>query len=157
MTRTTTREAGFAECAQVDIDDLLRSHGLRPTKARRLLLAHLKSTTRHPSAEEITDQLRRDGVGIGVATVYQNLSRLVDAGLLIRLSGSNGCSRYDADVSSHDHAVCERCGRVADFDPGPRVRNALEEVSPCETGLGEWSLTRTSVEMLGICPECRAS
>ena len=139
-----------------DITALLRARGLRPTKARIQLLTHLLGTTAHPSAEQITASLRTEGVGVGVATVYQNLNRLVDIGLVRRLSGSDGRSRFDADMSAHDHAVCDSCGRIADLGLEPGVRRALERATADEKDLGTWLLTRTSVEVHGLCPECRA-
>ncbi|MBE0417221.1 MAG: transcriptional repressor [Coriobacteriia bacterium] len=145
-----------AECERDDVTVLLRSRGLRPTKARCRLLAHLLSTKLHPSAEEITGSLRGEGMEVGVATVYQNLNRLVDAGLVRRLSGSDGRSRFDADISAHDHAVCESCGRITDLELEPGVKRALDRATAGEKDLGQWLLTRTSVEVRGLCPECRA-
>ncbi|MDF1542811.1 MAG: Fur family transcriptional regulator [Anaerosomatales bacterium] len=139
-----------------DITVLLRAHGLRPTNARVQLLAHLFGTTAHPSAEQITASLREVGVGVGVATVYQNLNRLVDAGLVRRMSGSDGRSRFDADMSAHDHAVCDSCGRIADVDLEPGVRRALDRATAGDRHLDTWLLTRTAVEVHGLCPECRA-
>jgi len=135
---------------------LLHSRGLRTTKARVQLLTHLLGTTAHPSAEQITAGLREAGVEVGVATVYQNLNRLVDAGLVRRMSGSDGRSRFDADMSPHDHAVCESCGRIADVDLEPGVRRALDRATAGDRHLETWLLTRTAVEVHGLCPECRA-
>lgn len=138
-----------------DVTALLRARGLRPTKARCCLLEHLLSTKQHPSAEEITASLRGEGIEVGVATVYQNLNRLVEAGLVRRLSGNDGRSRFDADMSSHDHAVCESCGRIADLDLEPGVKRALDRATAGERDLDAWLLTRTSVEVYGVCPRCR--
>jgi Fur family transcriptional regulator, peroxide stress response regulator len=142
-------------CEHDDVTVLLRSRGLRPTKARCRLLAHLRSTKLHPSAEEITGSLREDGMDVGVATVYQNLNRLVDAGLVRRLSSTDGRSRFDADMAVHDHAVCESCGRIVDVDLESGTRTALDRAAATEKELGTWLLTRTTVEVHGLCPECR--
>jgi Fur family transcriptional regulator, peroxide stress response regulator len=147
-----TRHAG---CESGDVTTLLRARGLRPTKARCRLLEHLVSTKRHPSAEEITASLRAEGVEVGVATVYQNLNRLVETGLVRRMSGSDGRARFDADMSAHDHAVCESCGRIADLDLEPGVKRALDRATAGKKDLDAWLLTRTSVEVHGVCPECR--
>jgi Fur family transcriptional regulator, peroxide stress response regulator len=147
-----TRHAG---CEPGDVITVLRARGLRPTKARCRLLEHLLSTRSHPSAEEITASLRAEGAEVGVATVYQNLNRLVEAGLVRRMSGSDGRTRFDADMSAHDHAVCESCGRIADLDFEPGVKRALDRATAGERDLDTWLLTRTSVEVRGLCPECR--
>jgi len=153
MARAT--ETSHAGQQTDDVTALLRARGLRPTKARSLLLKHLLSTKQHPSAEEITASLRGEGIDVGVATVYQNLSRLVEAGLVRRLSGQDGRSRFDADMSAHDHAVCESCGRIADLALEPGVKHALDRATAGEKDLDEWLLTRTSVEVHGVCPRCQ--
>lgn len=145
----------FVGACDQDVISALRAHGLRPTTARCLLLAHLRSTDLHPSAEEITSALREDGTEIGVATVYQNLNRLVDAGLVLRHSGTDGRSRFDADVAPHDHAVCDSCGRIVDIDVDPRAKRAIDRASIEEPQVSEWLVTRTSVELRGLCPACR--
>lgn len=138
-----------------DTAALLRAQGLRPTKARCQLLAHLRSTRRHPSAEEISASLRSQGSDIGVATVYQNLNRLVDAGLIVRFKGTDGRSRFDADSSPHSHAVCEVCGRMADVEFDERIKRTLRGVSASESHMVGWQFNRASVELRGVCPQCR--
>jgi len=153
-----SRTAGTSDhtaASERDAAAALRSKGLRPTRARCLLLTYLWSTDRHPTAEEITSALRTDGAEIGVATVYQNLNRLVDAGLVLRLSGTDGRSRFDADVSPHDHAVCESCGRIVDIDIDSRAKRAIDRAGAQGPQVSEWLVTRTSVEMRGLCPVCR--
>lgn len=156
MARESKGTASRSPIHHEDVAELLRSRGLRPTRARRQLLTYLASTDRHPSAEEITGELRAEGVEIGVATVYQNLSRLVDAGLALRLCGADGRARYDADTSAHDHAACDTCGRIIDLELDPGVRSALRRIPAISNESGEWLVTRTSVELRGVCPECRS-
>jgi Fur family transcriptional regulator, peroxide stress response regulator len=155
MTRSAAGGSGSAAGCERDTTALLRAQGLRPTRARCELLAHLRSTDRHPSAEEITSTLRDEGIGIGVATVYQNLSRLVDVGLVRRLSGTDGRSRYDADMAPHDHAVCDSCGRIVDIDLDPRAKHAVDRATAAEPHVSGWLVTRTTVELRGLCPDCR--
>ncbi len=136
-----------------DVTAALRARGLRPTSARCLILSYLRSTDSHPSAEQITAALRETGAEIGVATVYQNLNRLVDTGLVLRLSGADGRTRFDADVAPHGHAVCDSCGRIVDIEVDPRTKRAIDRASI--EGPQEWFVTRASVELRGLCPACR--
>lgn len=156
MARAAASDNRRASCDDDEVVALLRAHGLRPTKARCQLLGHLRSTDLHPSAEEIASRLRAEGSEIGVATVYQNLNRLVESGLVVRLSGADGRSRFDADMATHDHAVCESCGRIVDVALDEDARHVIDRASASEPHLDAWVLTRTTVEMRGVCPECRA-
>jgi Fur family ferric uptake transcriptional regulator/Fur family peroxide stress response transcriptional regulator len=58
----------------------LREHSLRPTKARRLVLALLDKKNDHLGPEGILKALRDNGHPISIATLYQNLNNLVEAG-----------------------------------------------------------------------------
>ncbi len=68
----------------------------------------------HPTAEEIYLSLKPILPTLSLATVYRNLSMLEDEGKIIRI-GSGGTARYDADMSEHQHLLCEKCGKVFDI------------------------------------------
>ena len=155
MERESTGGAPRVPGCEHDVAAVLKAEGLRPTKARCQLLAYLRSTDRHPSVEEITSTLRSEGAEIGVATVYQNLNKLVDAGLVRRFSGPDGRSRFDGDLAAHSHAVCESCGRVVDLELDTGTRRVIDRVSTTDTPLSQWLVTGTSVEVRGLCPGCR--
>lgn len=137
-------------------EELLSSHGLRATRARRLVLARLLSRHDHPSAEELRRALARHGVELSTATLYQNLKRLVEAGLLDGFAGTGGVTRYDANRTPHAHLVCRRCGRVLDVGPEeplyPRLRVNLPEAARRFRG---WSVADARLELRGTCPRCR--
>lgn len=131
----------------------LRASGLRLTGARRALLTYLARWRQHLTAGEIADGLRRAGARVGVATVYQNLQTLSDRGLLRRFAGPDGLMRYDVNLSTHHHLVCERCGRIADVGLASRA-----PIRPAPVGGGSlrgWAVRRHQVEFLGICPVCQ--
>lgn len=157
MTRSSKHTPTESHECEHDVAVALRAHGLRPTRARCQLLLHLRSTDRHPSAEEITASLRDEGSDVGVATVYQNLNRLVEAGLLRRFKGADGRSRFDADVSAHSHAVCDSCGRMADIEIGEDVARTLDLTSSGDERAPGWLLTHAAVELRGVCPGCRSN
>ncbi len=135
--------------------DRLKAQGLRPTRARRLILGHLAGRTDHPDAESIRDGLMRDGERLGPATLYQNLHRLAAEGLVGRLVGPDGVMRFDPTVEPHPHAVCRRCSVIVDVDVPPE---ALEKLTPLSKTSGRslagWTLDSLSVEFRGLCPSC---
>lgn len=58
---------------------------------------------------------RRKGVmpRIVQATVYNNLRKLVEAGLIRKISIEGMPDRYDS-VDRHDHLACTQCGKLTD-------------------------------------------
>jgi Fur family transcriptional regulator, ferric uptake regulator len=95
----------------------LKTIGLKVTTPRlRILSLFEASTVRHMTAEEVYRQLSRDGVDVGLATVYRVLTQFEQAGLLERHHFEGGRAVFELKQSGHhDHLVCLQCGRVEEF------------------------------------------
>ena len=134
---------------------MLRCRGLRPTRARRLILARLWHSNDHLSTDEVQRALRRQGHQVSIATLYQNLKQLAEAGLLVSFADADGLVRFDANTQPHAHIVCTRCGRIADIaataGPARRFRWAL----PRPARHRGWEIQTARLELTGICPRCR--
>lgn len=124
--------------------------GLRATRQRAAVAALLESTDEFRSAQDLHEQLRRDGQGIGLTTVYRTLQGLVDAGEIDVLRTGSGEAVYRRCSSHHHHhLVCRRCGRTVEVE-GPAVERWAERVA-AEHGFTDVSHT---VEVFGRCAEC---
>jgi len=135
---------------------ILNRHGLRPTRARLLLLSLLLENEGHPSAEEIIETLRLRGNPISIATLYQNLNHLVEAGLLKRVKGLDSLVRYDANLVPHSHLVCEGCGRMIDIRAHTPPATGDKPLAYHSGGeLPGWDVRTVRVEYRGTCPSCR--
>ncbi len=132
--------------------------GLRSTKARVLILSFLAKRRDHPTAEDILQGLRKQGHQVGPATLYQNLGKLADAGLIARLNGPDGLMHFDGNVAPHPHLACLQCGAIIDVEVDIC---AIQELKPTDPDTGEpisgWSLEEIQLELKGICPNCRDS
>ncbi len=116
--------------------DLFAKHGLRRTKQRVDVYNALRDCKAHPTAEELQRLVcdASDCDSISLATVYNTLEALHDAGLCRKIPTSSG-SRYDADMECHLH-VCMDDGRLVDVpnDLSQRIldsipQDCLEELS----------------------------
>jgi Fur family peroxide stress response transcriptional regulator len=135
---------------------LLRSHGLRPSKARVLILALLNQRREHLTTQGIHRLLENGGHQLGAATVYQNLNRLAQKGLLKRFIGPDGLARFEANLSPHHHLLCVECGRIVDAGVS---ETSLRHLNPVDLLTGKpatgWEFSGAQVELKGICPSCR--
>jgi Fur family ferric uptake transcriptional regulator len=95
----------------------LKTIGLKATAPRlRILELFEKSAVRHLSAEDVYRQLMKEGIDVGLATVYRVLTQFEQAGLLQRHHFESGKAVFELnDSSHHDHLVCMTCGRVEEF------------------------------------------
>lgn len=99
------------------------------SRQRESILNYLKSTTSHPTAEEIHQQLKKELPNLSLATVYRNCNKLAEIGELLRLDTGEKI-HFDADTSDHQHFVCTKCDRVYDMFfslPTEVIKNNLPE------------------------------
>lgn len=118
-----------------DIRSVFADKGLRCTAQRMDVYRALALSKSHPTAEQLHRTVRECSPGTSLATVYNTLDALCEAGLARRLSTPGGVARFDADLTDHLHAVTDD-GLVLDvpIDLGkevirslpPRLRERLE-------------------------------
>ena len=145
-------------CERPEVTQRITARGLRATPARCRIVALLLDTHEHFTPEEMLEELRRRGEPMSIATLYQNLAKLSEAGVIGRFVGPDGVSRYDAVTEPHHHLVCEVCGRMVDV----KAEGPLELITPRPVfaddaeELKRWRVTARKVEFSGVCPACQA-
>lgn len=91
------------------------------TKQRERILSYLKSTEgKHITAADVCRYFRECGAEMSQSTVYRQLERLVDEGVLNKYvidAGTPACFEYMEQGSHVHHAVCfhckcEQCGKL---------------------------------------------
>ena len=124
--------------------------GRRSTKQRAAVAKLLEQLDDFRSAQDLHEELRTRGEGIGLTTVYRTLQSLADAGEIDVLRIDTGeavyrrCSRHH-----HHHLVCRVCGHTVEVE-GPAVEKWAEKVA-AENGFTQVSHT---VEVFGTCADC---
>ena len=127
--------------------------GQRATRQRAAIGEMLDQLADFRSAQDIHEELRRRGEGIGLTTVYRTLQALAEAGEIDVLRTAAGEASYRrCSDSHHHHLVCRRCGRTVEVE-GPAVEHWAEKVAT-EHGFAEIDHT---VEIIGVCAACRAA
>ena len=145
-------------CASELLTGKIEEKGLRATEARCRILELLHETHEHFTPEEMLDALRERGKPLSIATLYQNLQKLSEAGIIARFVGPDGHTRYDVNTQPHHHLVCKICGRMVDVG----VKGPLAEVRPValfpeeEQEVGAWRVEEVHLELHGVCPGCQA-
>jgi len=123
--------------------------GRRLTPQRRLVYQTLAGTRAHPDAEQLITMVRRRDPRVSVATVYNTLRLLVDAGCILELRGLGPKTRYDANTGEHDHFTCRDCGKVEDIpvqiDTVYRLRGG---------GFENYRIDEVHVHARGLCAPC---
>ncbi len=124
--------------------------GVRSTRQRSAIVDLLDNTEEFRSAQDLHDELRKRGEGIGLTTVYRTLQSLAEVGSVDVLRTDSGESLFRRCSSGHHHhLVCRHCGFTVEVD-GPEVEHWSHEVAE-SNGFVDVSHT---VEIFGNCREC---
>ncbi|MBS1695015.1 MAG: transcriptional repressor [Actinobacteria bacterium] len=124
--------------------------GVRATRQRAAITELLDDLDDFRSAQELHDELRRRGEGIGLTTVYRTLQAMAQAGLVDTLRTDTGESVYRrCSEHHHHHLVCRTCGSTVEVQAG-LVETWAADVAR-EYGFSDVSHT---VEIFGVCGDC---
>ena len=116
------------------------------TKYEKDIFAIVNTSREHLTVEQIFQKLRDIHPQVVLATVYNNLKRLLEEGLILKVSVEGMPDRYDK-MEKHDHLVCKRCGKLADV--------TLEDLTASlKKQLGNDFLSY-DLKVYYICPACR--
>jgi Fe2+ or Zn2+ uptake regulation protein len=126
-----------------------RELGVPLTVQRRAIYGVIAERHDHPTADEVFAALRQRLPGISKATAYRTLEKLVELGLVRRVSHPGAVARFDAKVHRHHHLVCERCGAVRDLES-----HALDAVALPDFAADGFQLRDFSVLIHGRCRAC---
>ena len=128
----------------------LKHENIRITPQRVAILEFLASHDAHPTAEEIYRAIEVHFPGISVATVYNNLRLFTEIGFVKEMNYGDASSRFDFKTEHHYHAICPKCGKIADF-----YYQGLEDVEMAASKLTGYQINNHRLEVYGLCPECQ--
>ncbi|NLA33835.1 MAG: transcriptional repressor [Tenericutes bacterium] len=87
---------------------------IRETKQKQLIIDLIENSKNHYTAEEIFNIIRKKNSNISRATVFRNLKRLSENGIIKKLELSGSADRYDV-FNPHYHAKCIYCKKIIDL------------------------------------------
>ena len=126
------------------------SMGIRSTRQRAAIAALLDKLDEFRSAQELHDELRKRGEGIGLTTVYRTLQQMATAGTVDALRTDTGEAVYRrCSDDHHHHLVCRACGSTVEVQ-GDQVETWATEVAR-KHGFSDVSHT---IEIFGLCGAC---
>ena len=120
------------------------------SKKREAILAKIRSTVSHPTAEWVYRELKGEYPDLSLATVYRNIGLFKEEGQIISVGTVDGQERFDGNTEPHGHFICPTCRAVIDIDvPAnhPGISDFLEKT----TG---FRVARVELVVYGECKAC---
>ena len=120
------------------------------SRKRQAILQAVCGTDCHPTAEWVYHAVKPQYTDLSLGTVYRNLAKFKEDGLIASLGVINGQERFDGDTHPHDHFVCSKCGAILDVSQYELPWELFQSLSE------RYSLRIDSHELIfrGLCPAC---
>lgn len=112
------------------------------------MLAALDGREIPATAQDLFVELREDGHGLGLATVYRALHVLREQELLHEFTGAEGTAFRACSREPHHHLVCRECGRVQE------QRTVALSSWLAEVERAGFAVETCSIEIRGVCQRC---
>ena len=122
----------------------------RYSKKRAAILAAIRDTDCHPSAEWVYQALKPNHPDLSLGTVYRNLIFLQERGDIRSVGVIQGQERFDGIMTPHSHFICRHCGAVVDLSQIELANRIDRDVSE-QYGL---MVDRHELTFHGLCPTC---
>ena len=135
-----------------EIADTIRMNGHRATPQRVAIYEALWKSGSHPSVSDIHEYAIKMDPSISLATVYKTLQLFSEIGLVREMGFRDGSTRYDPDTEFHINLVCNKCGKIEDFDCV-----SIDKIVPNLDEQTGFQVQSYSFEVRGLCSICRNS
>ncbi|MBI1820885.1 MAG: transcriptional repressor [Nitrospirae bacterium] len=123
--------------------------GLKLTNQRLAVYEALASTDKHPTADEIYQQVKEKYPMISLNTVYNAFEVLKQIGEISEIN-TEGSARFDANMAPHHHLICLKCRKIEDF-----VDPALDHLQSRISSHKDFKIIGHRVEFQGYCKKCQ--
>ncbi|NDP21316.1 MAG: transcriptional repressor [Paludibacter sp.] len=128
----------------------LLKFSIKPSVQRTAVMEYLMNNRTHPTIDEIYLALNPTMPTLSKTTVYNTLDLFVEKGAVQALVIDDKNARYDVDISSHAHFICNSCGKVHD----------IFNVSPTLFQLpvsDKFTIQSVEISYSGICNSCKGN
>ncbi len=133
-------------------DAICTERGVRLTAQRARVLELVWSSHKPRGAYAILEDLSADGKRVAPLTVYRALDFLLEQGLIHRIESQNAFVGCPDPGTAHtgQFLVCSCCGNATELTDR-RIAAAIAESAAAQG----FTVQRQTVEVTGICPDCR--
>lgn len=119
-------------------------------RKRNAILSYLQDKVTHPSAETIYTDLKQHIPDLSMATVYRNLTKFRQEGLVQCVATVKGVERFDANTDPHVHFICRHCDAVIDLHEMQIPPQLIDQAVNVTGG----KVDCCSLSFTGLCREC---
>jgi len=130
--------------------EALRNKGYKATPQRIAICRIALNSGKHPSTQEVYDEVKKIHPTVSLATVYKTLEVLRDLDLVQELNFPRGQARFDSYMKPHINLICAKCGNITDLDDC-----TAEEITKKVAATTKFKPNGQRIDVYGNCQKCR--
>ena len=125
----------------------------RVTQQKKAILDMVRNGKGLMTAEEVYDNVRLSQPNLSLGTVYRNLQKFSELGLIARVLLADGKARFEISGHTHHHyLICMTCGKTKDVPwcpIGSEINDYMEKQ--------KFAPVSHQFEVYGYCSACLAA
>lgn len=130
----------------------LSTAGYRISRSRGMVMEILEKAILPLSPLDISNQAKREGHLLSIASIYRTLEVLTGLDLIRLVHTNSNCNGYVRASMGHKHyVICSSCERIMEFDGIEDISELIEKVQG-DTG---FLIQKHLLQLFGLCPECQ--
>jgi Fur family transcriptional regulator, peroxide stress response regulator len=127
----------------------LKEKGLKLTPQRLAIIEVLiEKRDLHPGTRSVYEEAKKKKRSLSLSTTYATLNEFSRLGIIKTLQFDSMENRYEGNIEEHLNLVCERCGKILDYEVPPVADQ--QEIAK-KTG---FLVMDTRLEYYGYCRDC---
>ena len=133
-------------------NEFLKAFGQKGSEIKEQILRVLFASKSHLNAQEICQKIYETYKNeISMTSIYSFLNFL-ESHHLANSFEENGIKKFELNLkSSHDHLICEVCGKIVDFED-----EMIEQRQDQICSQSSFSAESHKMILYGICSDCQA-
>jgi Fe2+ or Zn2+ uptake regulation protein len=105
----------------------------------------------HPTIEEVYSIAKEHIPGVGIATIYRNIEKMLNNNEINKIDIPGEAARIDGNTEKHYHFRCTKCGNVQDI----WLDVPIDELIQSSSILSLADITDHKLEFTGVCTNCK--
>ncbi len=131
---------------QMQVVNSLKAHGLKVTPQRVTILSAIEKKG-HANIDEIYKEAKTTNPTMSLATVYKNITSLIETKLLKEVAINNQKSKYELSKEPHSHLICKECGSLEDIDSNNLFTLNNDKI--------DFDIEEVELNIYGVCNKCK--
>lgn len=109
-----------------DIKTILKTHGIKPSVHRMMILEYLLRMKNHPTIDRIYSDIIKDIPTLSKTTIYNTVKAFLKNDVIQKIKIEDNEVRFDARLSPHGHFKCTICGTIYDLEVSSKIFSMKE-------------------------------